>query len=53
LGFGIRAPFAGKGAALEKDHRSDAGAVMEAEFLNVKEETGIRHSPIIYLYELL
>jgi hypothetical protein len=46
LGFGIGTPFAGKGASLEKHHGSDAGAVVEAEFLNVKEKSGSHSSSV-------
>jgi hypothetical protein len=43
LGFGIRTPGAAKGAAFEKDHGSDARAVVDAEFLNVKKNALNRH----------
>ena len=39
LGLGIRAPWAPQGTALEKDRGSDPRAVMDAESLDIKDET--------------
>jgi hypothetical protein len=43
LGFRIAAPDAGKGTALEKNGRADAGAVVQAEMLNIENYAALRH----------
>ena len=39
LGLRIGAPFAAKGAALQKNRGPDAGTVMDRKLLNVKNDT--------------
>ena len=46
LRFGVAAPAAGKGAALEKDNGSYAGAVMNRIFLYVK-----NHAPLLAVFQ--
>ena len=36
--FGVGTPGAAQGTALEKYHGADTGAVVEAEFLDIKEK---------------
>jgi hypothetical protein len=48
LRFRIGTPPAGKGTAFEKNDCSDAGAIVEAEFLDIKKKAGKRHILTIY-----
>jgi len=50
FGFGVGAPFAVHGAAFEEDSGTDAGAIMDAEFLNIKNQGSLllHGSPSIF-----
>jgi hypothetical protein len=40
LGFGVTAPFARQGAALQEDDGPDAGTVVNGIFLNIEDGSG-------------
>jgi hypothetical protein len=46
-GLRIGAPAAAERTALKKDHRADAGAIVETEFLNIKDKRFVRHDVFI------